>query len=124
MKQPVTILTIRLLSSFHGSSAARLIVRSSSRFILQQQSYKFRKIKHKLMSIPTDEEKWMPSQGHKLAITRTLYSVSPRKSRMLAFGSVTLGVMVLGGWYWYIGELPRMGHFWKNTSVGMLDNQS
>jgi len=76
------------------------------------------------MSGPTDEEKWMPSQGPKLASTRTIYSVSPRKSRMLALGSVTLGVMLLGGWYWYIGELPRMGHCWKNTGDGMLDHQS
>jgi hypothetical protein len=76
------------------------------------------------MSRPTDEENWIPSRTPKLATARTIYSSSPRKSRMLATGSMVLAVMVLGSWHWYIGELPCMGHFWKNTGDGMLDNQS
>jgi hypothetical protein len=77
------------------------------------------------MSIPMDEEKWIPSRIPKLATARTIYSGSLRKSRMLPIGSRVLAVMVLWSWHWYSGELPCMGNFWKTMhKEGWLDTQS
>ena len=71
-----------------------------------------------LMSIPNDEEKWIPSPVPKLPTVRTFFGGSLRKRRTLATGIVLLAVMGLAGWSWYRGRLPVMGDFWNNESVG------
>lgn len=77
-----------------------------------------------LMSIPTDEEKWIPSPVPKLATARTFFGGSLRKRRLLVSGSVILAVMGLGGWSWYIdGGLPEMVGFWGDTDVCKFFNQ-
>jgi len=72
------------------------------------------------MSIHIDEEKWIPTPAPKLAAVRPFFGGSLRKRRTLATASVVLAVTVLGTWYWYIGKLPRVGDFWKNTGEGTL----
>jgi len=75
------------------------------------------------MSIPTDEEKWIPSPVPKLATTRTFFGGSPRKRQILTTGGAIFAAMVLGSWYWCIGELPHVGDFWQNTGEGMCGTQ-
>jgi hypothetical protein len=71
------------------------------------------------MSIPTDEEKWIPSPVPKLANVRTYFGGSVRKRRVMVAGSVVLAVMGLAGYSWYIGQVPDMGDFWNTTDAGM-----
>jgi hypothetical protein len=74
------------------------------------------------MSIPTDEEKWIPSTVPKLVTARPMMGGTLRKRRLLATGSMVLAFMVLGSRYCYSGELPCVGGFWKNTGDSMFNN--
>jgi len=69
-----------------------------------------------LMSIPTDEEKWIPSPVPTLA-TRSLLGGALRRRRILTFGGMLLAVIGLGGWY--VGGLPDMGDLWNDMDDGV-----
>jgi len=69
------------------------------------------------MSIPTDEEKWIPSPVSTLPSTRSYYGGILRRRRILAIGGILLAVIGLGGWY--VGGLPDMGDLWDDMGDGM-----
>jgi hypothetical protein len=70
-----------------------------------------------LMSIPTDEEKWIPSPVPTLASTRTFFGGSLRKRRILVLGGMSLAMMGIVGWW--VGGLPDMGDLWDDMGDGM-----
>jgi hypothetical protein len=74
------------------------------------------------MSIPTDEEKWIPSPVPTLASTRTFLGGSLRKRRILTLGGMTLAMMGMVGWY--LGRLPDMGDLWDDMGEGMSPSLS
>lgn len=69
------------------------------------------------MSIPTDEEKWIPSPVPTLASTRTFLGGGLRRRRILALGGMSLAMMGMMGWY--LGGLPDMGYLWDDMGDGM-----
>jgi len=69
-----------------------------------------------LMSIPTDEEKWIPSPVPTLS-TRSLLGGTLRKRRILVLGGMTLAMMGMAGWY--LGGLPDVGDLWDDMGDGM-----
>ena len=90
---------------------------SSTRFSNVQTNTNSARSSLSLMSIPTDEEKWIPSPVSTLPSTRSCYGGILRRRRILAIGGILLAVVGLGGWY--VGGLPDMGDLWDDMGDGM-----
>jgi hypothetical protein len=69
------------------------------------------------MSIPTDEEKWIPSPVPTLASTRTFLGGGLRRRRILVLGGMSLAMMGMVGWY--MGGLAEIGDLWSDMGDGM-----
>ena len=90
---------------------------SSTRFNNVQANTNSARSSLSLMSIPTDEEKWIPSPVSTLASTRSCFGGSLRRRRIVAIGGILLAIIGLGGWY--VGGLPDMGVLWDDMGDGM-----